>query len=314
MKNKVALTVLISLVCMILIVMGVVKIMNTAPKDEISSSSVEETSSLDTSSEPEPIIPDATLSQNKVFQGDMLTITATALISPTITADFDFQPNFFEFENGHLSFVPISYKQKPGDYNLTVKAENFEKTLTVTVEEYDFEIQNMYIDEEIADNTVNSADADWELYVAMKPVKALSDNELYYTDSFIRPVDGEITTEYGMIRYVNDAPSSSRHSGIDIATSEGTPVVATNSGRVILAQYLQMTGNTVVIEHGFGLKSVYYHMSELNVKVDDMVERGAQIGKVGSTGFSTGPHLHFSMAVNTVWVNPWLFIEDTRNG
>ena len=72
-----------------------------------------------------------------------------------------------------------------------------------------------------------------------------------------------------------------------------------------------MTGNTVVIEHGYGLKSIYYHMSELDCKVGDMVKKGDIIGKVGSTGFSTGPHLHFSMAVNTVWINPWQFIDES---
>ena len=316
MKNSVTLTVFISLICMFLIVFGVVKIIGSAPEDTSSFISSEETSSEEVSSE-DPVIPDVSLSSTEVFLGDMLTLTATALENPKIEWELDFQPNFFENQDGtHTSFLPISYKLTAGDYTLKVTAENFEKTLTFTVKDYAFDIQNMYIDEEIADSTVNDANADWELYVAMKPVKALSDNKLYYTDSFIRPVnqEGEITTEYGMIRYVNDAPTSSRHSGIDIAVPQGTPVLATNSGRVILSQYLQMTGNTVVIEHGYGLKSIYYHMSELSVAVDDVVERGQEIGKVGSTGFSTGPHLHFSMAVNTVWVNPWLFIEDTRNG
>ena len=87
-------------------------------------------------------------------------------------------------------------------------AENFEKTLTFTVKDYAFDIQNMYIDEEIADSTVNDANADWELYVAMKPVKALSDNKLYFTESFIQPVYGKITTEYGMNRvFLSEQPT-----------------------------------------------------------------------------------------------------------
>lgn len=316
MKNKVTLTIFISLICMFLIVYGVVKIIGSAPEDTSSFVSSEDLSSSEDVSSEEIVLPDISLSSNEVFQGDMLTLTATSLVDPVISIDIDFQPKFFEDAGGHTAFLPISYKLSAGNYSLTVTAENFEKTLEFTVKEYDFDIQNMYIDQSIADSTVNDANADWELYVAMKPVKELSDNKLYYTDSFIRPVEleGEITTEYGMIRYVNDEPTSSRHSGIDIAVPQGTPVLATNSGRVILSQFLQMTGNTVVIEHGFGLKSIYYHMSELSVAVDDIVERGQEIGKVGSTGFSTGPHLHFSMAVNNVWVNPWLFIEDTRNG
>ena len=271
-----------------------------------------ETSSENVSSEEILPIPDAHLSSSTVFQGDMITVFANNLINPEITTTLDFAPQFFLDGDKMTALLPISYKTKAGDYEIKVTAEDFEKTFTLTVEKFDFDIQNMYIDQTIADETVNSSEADWELYVAMKPVKALSDDVKYYTEDFISPLSGNITTEYGMIRYVNDEETSSRHSGIDIAAAQGTLILATNSGRVILSQYLQMTGNTVVIEHGFGLKSVYYHMSELCVSVDDMVNRGDVIGKVGSTGFSTGPHLHFSMAVNTVWVNPWLFFPDER--
>ncbi len=285
---------------------------NTASSDTTSREAISSEQSISEEESEQIIIPDVTADKLTVYQGDMLTLTAVGIKNPQIEAEFDFQPRFFENGEKYTSFVPITYKLKEGEYDLKITAENFEKTLTVTVEKFDFDIQNMYIDQTIADETVNSANADWELYVAMKPVKALSDNQLYYNGEFIQSVYGEITTEYGMIRYVNDEPTSTRHSGIDIAADEGTPVLAANSGRVVLAQYLQMTGNTIVIEHGFGLKSIYYHMSELSVSVDDMVEKGQEIGKVGSTGFSTGPHLHFSMAVNNVWVNPWLFIEDTR--
>ena len=72
---------------------------------------------------------------------------------------------------------------------------------------------------------------------------------------------------------------------------------------------LPISGNTVLIEHGYGLKSWYYHMDSLNVSQDEMVKQGQIIGEVGSTGFSTGPHLHFAMSVNRVFVNPWTAIE-----
>ncbi len=303
--------------CAVVLVAAVVmSLKDTQPNNtssDITSSEVSSEASSEEVSSEAPLIPNVMADKTEIYQGDMLTLTATALKDPVIEADFEFQPKFFADGEGiHTSFVPINYKLKEGDYNLKITAEDFEKTLTITVKKFDFDIQNMYIDQEIADDTVNSANADWELYVAMKPVKELSDNEKYYSGEFILPVNGEITTEYGMIRYVNDEPTSTRHSGVDIATDAGTPIVAPNRGRVILAQYLQMTGNTIVIEHGFGLKSIYYHMSELSVEVDDMVEKGQEIGKIGSTGFSTGPHLHFSMAVNNVWVNPWLFVEDPR--
>ncbi|WP_343281823.1 M23 family metallopeptidase, partial [Ligaoa zhengdingensis] len=98
-------------------------------------------------------------------------------------------------------------------------------------------------------------------------------------------------------------------SGIDIAAAAGTPVAAAGSGRVLFADFIQLTGNTVIIEHGFGVKSWYYHMQSLDVAEGDMVKQGDPIGKVGSTGFSTGPHLHFCMSVNNVFTNPWTAFE-----
>ena len=75
---------------------------------------------------------------------------------------------------------------------------------------------------------------------------------------------------------------------------------------MLFAGYLQLTGNTVLIEHGYGLKSWYYHMDSLDVSTGQMVEQGQIIGKVGSTGFSTGPHLHFAMRLNGTPIDPYL--------
>ena len=115
---------------------------------------------------------------------------------------------------------------------------------------------------------------------------------------------------YGKRRYVNGAPTSYRHNGLDIGHDLGVPVMASNTGRVLIADYLIGTGNTVVIEHGFGLKTWYYHMDELNVKTGDMVTKGDILGTVGSTGFSTGPHLHFSSSINNAYINPITLINE----
>ena len=85
---------------------------------------------------------------------------------------------------------------------------------------------------------------------------------------------------------------------------EGTPVPASNRGQVVFADFVIMTGNTVVIEHGAGLKTIYMHLSELNCSEGDMVEQGDIIGLLGSTGYSTGPHLHFELRINGVKSNP----------
>jgi murein DD-endopeptidase MepM/ murein hydrolase activator NlpD len=124
-------------------------------------------------------------------------------------------------------------------------------------------------------------------------------------------VEGRITSSFGLYRYINGATTPSRHQGIDIAVPTGTPVPASNRGRVVQADFVIMTGNTVVIEHGGGLKTYYYHMSEIDCAVGDMVEQGDIIGLVGSTGYSTGAHLHFEVRIDNRSVSPWPLIDGT---
>ena len=111
-----------------------------------------------------------------------------------------------------------------------------------------------------------------------------------------------------MLRTVNGVPSD-RHGGVDIAAARGTEIAAANSGKVLFAEYIALTGNTVCIEHGMGLKTWYYHMDSLSVSEGETVSKGQKIGEVGSTGFSTGPHLHWAASVFNVYVNPWSLVE-----
>lgn len=98
------------------------------------------------------------------------------------------------------------------------------------------------------------------------------------------------------------------HTGIDIAAPRGTPVYAYANGRVVTAGWTGMGGNSVVIDHGNGLKTGYFHLSSINVSVGQTVNIGQKIGGVGSTGYSTGNHLHFEVSVNGKFVNPLNYI------
>jgi murein DD-endopeptidase MepM/ murein hydrolase activator NlpD len=141
------------------------------------------------------------------------------------------------------------------------------------------------------------------------------DEEIYWRGTFLRPVDGgRITTPFGAIRITNNNVANPRHHwGIDIAAPTGTPVIATNYGRVVLAEFLMHTGYTIVIEHGGGLKSYHFHMNSIDVTYNEMVERGNLIGTVGSTGFSTGPHLHFEFRIGNQAINPLMLLYDTAS-
>lgn len=129
--------------------------------------------------------------------------------------------------------------------------------------------------------------------------------------SFIKPVPGRVTGHFGLKRVINNQPRNP-HSGIDIAAAKGMPVKSTASGRVLHTGDFFFSGNVVYVDHGSGVISMYAHLNEILVKPGDQVEQGQVIGKVGSTGRATGPHLHWSVYLNGEAVDPALFIS-TKN-
>ena len=127
----------------------------------------------------------------------------------------------------------------------------------------------------------------------------------FYESKAIPPLEHYkyITTPYGSERYINGVYHGF-HKGVDFAAPKGTPVHAILSGRVIYAGWMPLTGNTVIIDHGWGLMSLYAHLSEVDVKKGWFVRQGEVIGKVGSTGRSTGDHLHLGVYLNDTSVDP----------
>ncbi len=130
-----------------------------------------------------------------------------------------------------------------------------------------------------------------------------SETAKLWTDAFVRPVPDEANSAFGT-RSILNGEARSPHSGADFNSPTGTPIKAPNGGRVVLAGDRYFTGNTVMIDHGLTLFSLFAHLSEIDVKAGDTVAAGDVIGKVGATGRVTGPHLHWSVRINGARIDP----------
>lgn len=127
--------------------------------------------------------------------------------------------------------------------------------------------------------------------------------ETGWTQAFAWPATGRISGVYGSQRILGGVPGSP-HYGVDVAAPPGTPVLAPADGIVRLAERFSLEGNLVMLDHGHGVTSSFLHLSEIAVVPGERVTRGAQIGRVGSTGRSTGPHLHWGMTWGETKVDP----------
>lgn len=131
---------------------------------------------------------------------------------------------------------------------------------------------------------------------------------IHYWETFGKPLEDEFTSPFGAWRLYNESLWG-RHTGVDLRGPAGSPLLAAAAGRVVLAEKLDVRGNYVLIDHGWGVFSGIAHLSEIHVTRGQVVQQGQVIGLSGSTGRSSGPHIHWEMAVNGEWIDPQLFLD-----
>jgi murein DD-endopeptidase MepM/ murein hydrolase activator NlpD len=214
-------------------------------------------------------------------------------------------------------WVGVDLEKTPGNYKLSVAAtlesgEQAECTATLVIKAGRFATESLTVEKQFVEpNDQQAARAVAEQQKLRQIFDQVTPEKLW-NGSFRLPLDGVARgTNFGKRRVLNGQPRSP-HTGADFPALTGTPVHATQSGRVVLAEELYFSGNTVIMDHGLGVYSLYGHLSAFDVEVGDNVKAGAVVGKVGATGRVTGPHLHWGVTVNKARVNPVQLVTALR--
>lgn len=203
--------------------------------------------------------------------------------------------------------VDLELKPEPYALALTAKSETdvaISCSATIDVQEGKFATESL----KVAPNFVTPdpeqlARAEAERQ-RLRAIYATITPERLWDGNFHYPLAGVTSGgNFGKRRVLNGTPGSP-HGGVDFPAPAGTPVLATQRGRVVLAEPLYFSGNTVVLDHGLGVYTLYAHFESIAVQAGDLVDTGAVLGKVGATGRVTGPHLHWGLTVNRARANP----------
>ena len=216
-----------------------------------------------------------------------------------------------EFEGAQYAVIGIPLNAALGEHSLSLKSSDgtqVDRSFTVTDKLYVEQRLTITNERQVNPNNddmvrinresaeMNTAFSSWD--ETLQPVFAMR-----------APVDGVRSSSFGLKRFFNEQ-ARAPHSGMDIAAPEGTPIYAPAPGVVRSTGEYFFNGNTIILDHGHGLITLYCHMNTIDVVPGTRVEAGEQIGKVGQTGRVTGPHLHWSINLNNVRVDPALFIQD----
>jgi len=248
----------------------------------------------------------------KVPQGSLLCVAIDGVPStPEVTVKvFGQKLRAFSIGPSSRVFVPVGVNQPPGVYMVDATcADAGVIPAFFTVLPTEFPSSRITVTRETAQLTQDQARIQRDQALVRK-AKSSTHSKPHWAEPFSLPLEAPVSTPFGHTRYVNGRESG-RHWGIDFAADAGTPVRASNSGRVVVAATLHLSGNTVVIDHGLNLFTSYLHMRDIVVKEGGLVDKGAVIGHVGSTGFSTGPHLHWSATCGSNSFDPSALLSIT---
>ena len=203
---------------------------------------------------------------------------------------------------------------RPGDAVIRLNNENgIVSEIPITISARDFASETIHLNPVLTGIRTDPSPQRTDEANLLWHILSTTGNQVYHTGPFLPPVvSTRRTSAFGgrrVFQYSDGNSDTSIHAGVDFGVPTGTRVDACGAGRVALARMRIVTGNSVVIEHAPGIYSLYYHLDSIDVNEGDIVKTGTQIGLSGSTGLSTGPHLHWEIRVNTENTDPDAFVH-----
>lgn len=256
------------------------------------------------------------LGEDTIEQGEFVVLTGKNVIDIntlqfTSVPELKVKPKFYKEGDYVVALIPIPLDSEYSPsyvFTLTSGGVTEELTLTVTARENKPKIY--YSASADLVNRKRTAATLQAFEQALKSTVDTNEAVRYWNDLFMEPLARVINIGFGRTRVINSTNTEYVHTGVDYVAHVGDQVLATNAGKVVYVGEQVVSGKLVVIDHGYGLKSWYMHMSDISVAVGQTVEKGAVLGTVGNTGFTIGTNLHYELTVNGIPVNPYSLWDD----
>lgn len=259
----------------------------------------------------------ATVWPTEVRQGGIVAVRVSIPDSPeTLRGTFAGRPLLFAPlpDGAYRALVGIDLRHSPGTYPVTLHWRNRETEVThevpVVVRDGAFPIQRLTLPPRMVDPDPADLPRIQEEHAVLEALFAQADGIPQFAGPFTLPLDAAFQPSgtFGLRRILNGRLRSP-HSGEDFSAPVGTPVFASNRGRVAYTGVLYFAGRCVIVDHGLGLYTLYFHLDTIAVEPEEVVERGHPLGSVGATGRATGPHLHWGARLGPARVDPMALLR-----
>jgi hypothetical protein len=269
---------------------------------------------------PDPSIqiepPELVLSGSSVYQGGTLLVSVVGSVESGAATMFGNEHGLIQGARSMFTFIGVGVEQEPGPYALDISFTLINGTTGALHEEITVLATDWTVDALTFTGNQEQRFLDAQVIsdeeAQLREVYAIDSPEKLWDGPWRLPIDAPLTARFGEQRSINGGPPTGHHGGTDLGAEAGTPVGATNHGVVVMARQMALRGNFVVIDHGGGVLSGYGHLSQFSVAEGQVVAPGDTIGLVGSTGLSTGAHLHWEISVDGVLVDALRFFDGSN--